>query len=895
VINRLPPALRGLFVGQHLPDDIRVWLVAPLYGRMASLMLGHIAGLCVNLAVFARTGAVWAELSLLAGMVAMLARLTVLGVARRRKRIGGDPALLALTPWYCAVGVFWAVASGIFCGLCACVNDESTRLFASTLALGTGGGLASRNAGTPRFALIQVYAFLMPLAAVEAVRGGDLVFVGLMTTLYTVALRSIVWQHYADLVSQFVAKRASAEREAELQTIFANAAAGVTEVTADLGRFTRVNRVYCRMAGRPEAELLGERTIFDVVHPAERADLRQGLRAMAELHTVFDGERRYLRPDGTVLWVRISAAGSKYNADGQASHIVAVVHDVTERKAAEAALRESEEMLRLSMQVGGIHNYQRDYVTRRIYAGPEARLMHGLPMDGDSVAEADWLATLMPEDRARVAATLGAAQAARELYYGVQYRIQLPGDGSMRHIETRARIDYDADGRPQRSVGIAIDITERQRAAAQIAHLAHHDPLTNLPNRALFHTRLDEALARAQQGEAFALCYLDLDHFKEVNDTLGHPAGDALLRAVTERLCAEVRPSDTVARLGGDEFAVIQTHAEQPAGAIALAQRLIERLAAPFDLAGHQVTIGTSVGIAIAPGDGADTEQLLKNADLALYHAKEEGRGTLRLFNHAMNEAMIARRTLERDLRAAVEVGGFELFYQPLVEIETGGISGFEALIRWRHAERGLIRPDDFIPLAESNGLIVPIGAWVLREACAQAAAWPAHLHIAVNISVVAFASGDLVDTVARALAQSALAPHRLELEITETVMLQDTEPTLAILHRLKALGVRIVVDDFGAGFSSLRYMQKFPFDKVKIDRSFIAELGQERKSATIVRAVIDLCAALNMDTVAEGVETAEQLAALAAQGCKQAQGYYFSVPRPAHEIDALIALAQAA
>jgi diguanylate cyclase (GGDEF)-like protein len=429
------------------------------------------------------------------------------------------------------------------------------------------------------------------------------------------------------------------------------------------------------------------------------------------------------------------------------------------------------------------------------------------------------------------------------------------------------------------------DTTERRQVEAKITHMAHHDALTELPNRVLFHDRLRDAFARSRRDEPCAVLCLDLDHFKDVNDTLGHPVGDALLQAVTQRLRAEVRETDTVARLGGDEFAIVQSSIDQPLDATSLAARLIEAFRAPFEVAGHQVTIGTSVGIAVIPDDSEDADQIMRNADMALYRAKADGRGRYRFFEPGMDAIMQARRTLEIDLRKALVAGELQLFYQPLMNIKTGSIVGFEALARWFHPERGLLQPTDFIPFAEEIGLIVPLGNWALRQACMDAATWPGDIKVAVNVSVVQFGSGTLVEEVAAALHESGLQPARLELEIVESVMLNDTDATLVILYQLRDLGVGIAMDDFGTGYSSLSYLRRFPFSKVKIDRSFIADLGRDGGSDAIVTAVTELCETLGMLTLAEGVETEEQLHLLRAGLCGEAQGYLFSTPKPAAEV----------
>jgi diguanylate cyclase (GGDEF)-like protein len=428
----------------------------------------------------------------------------------------------------------------------------------------------------------------------------------------------------------------------------------------------------------------------------------------------------------------------------------------------------------------------------------------------------------------------------------------------------------------------------RAEADAQLGYMAQHDALTELPNRLLFRTRLQEELIRSRRGASFALLCLDLDGFKDVNDSFGHPVGDMLLRAVTVRLRQETRETDTVARLGGDEFAIIQAGAEQPAAAIALAERLVARLAEPFDLDIHQAAIGVSIGIAMLPDDGDGADTALKNADLALYRAKADGRGTFRLFEPTMDAAMQSRSALVRDLRHGLETGQFELFYQPIMDKHAARIQSFEALIRWRHPERGLLLPVEFIAVAEEIGLIRPLGAWVLAKACADAMQWPERIGVAVNLSSVQFINGNLVQDVRQALWASGLPPHRLELEVTETVLVQNSEATLALLNELKALGVSVALDDFGAGCSSLGYLRKFPFDRVKIDKSFVHDLRLSGDATAIVRSVTRLCQALGMATTAEGVETAQQFDGVQANGCTHVQGYLFSRPVPAAEIPSL-------
>ncbi len=457
------------------------------------------------------------------------------------------------------------------------------------------------------------------------------------------------------------------------------------------------------------------------------------------------------------------------------------------------------------------------------------------------------------------------------------------------------------------------EVTARQTAEASAIEAAMHDPLTGLPNRELFHRRLVTALLDAApngngdgaqnnirndagnetgQDEAGpAALLIDLDRFKAVNDTLGHPIGDALLRLVAKRLRSVLRPCDVVARLGGDEFALLVPPIPEPVNLAQLAKRIVDVLGRPYLIDGHLVNIGASIGVALAPRDGREHGQLLRSADLALYHAKESGRSTWSFFEPHMDARALARRSLEIDLRKALALREFELHYQPQVDLETNAIVGFEALLRWRHPERGLVSPAEFIPLAEEIGLIVPLGEWVLREACHQAARWPDGMSVAVNVSPHQFAdTARLVSLVASSLASSGLPGRRLEIEITESVLLRHEQAVLAALHRLRAMDVRVAMDDFGTGYSSLSQLHSFPFDKIKIDRSFVKDRDDAAGQAAIIRAITALGVSLGMSTIAEGVETSDQLARIRAEGCMAVQGYLFSQPVPVDQIDRLIA-----
>ncbi|WP_407146893.1 putative bifunctional diguanylate cyclase/phosphodiesterase [Bradyrhizobium sp. ORS 86] len=433
------------------------------------------------------------------------------------------------------------------------------------------------------------------------------------------------------------------------------------------------------------------------------------------------------------------------------------------------------------------------------------------------------------------------------------------------------------------------DITERTRADEKIAHMAHYDALTDLPNRVLFRERLEQALKAIRPGEQLAVMYIDIDEFKSVNDAFGHDIGDELLKAIADRLSSCLKDTDVVARLGGDEFAVIQTAIRNHTETMQLLAAIYQTIREPIDCVGHLITTDASVGIAVAPADGLELDQLLRNADLALHGAKSDGRRTYRFFEAGMDARAKARRSLELELRRAIADGSFELHYQPLLHLEAGQVRCCEALLRWRHPERGTISPADFIPVAEETGLINDIGHWVLNSACREAVNWPDHVHVAVNVSPIQFKSQTLALNVAAALAASGLPASRLELEITEAVLIRDDDAALDILHQLRGLGVRIALDDFGTGYSSLSYLQRFPFDKIKIDRAFIKDLAGAGASSTIVQAVVNIAAASDMTTTAEGVETEQQRNMLRILGCTEMQGYLFSRPVPAVEIRKLL------
>jgi diguanylate cyclase (GGDEF)-like protein/PAS domain S-box-containing protein len=681
---------------------------------------------------------------------------------------------------------------------------------------------------------------------------------------------------------------ATAILESDTRGLFDDAAIGITEIDVVEDRFIRVNRFFCDMVAIAAEKLLGDFDFISVIHPDDRAVQAEQWKTLQRQGQGFNTERRYVRPDGSILWGQLSVSVTLSDRNGRALRAIMFVQDVTQRKMAEAALRQSQDLLTLALTVGGVSTFRRDYQAGLIHCDALTRAMNALPPGSAPIPAEVWLRTVHPDDRERLLADFAEAHRQRQTITAFDYRFIHPEKG-VRYAETRSKVEYDKDGTPLGSVGVIIDVTDRRRTETNLQHLAYHDPLTDLPNRSLFGLRLKERLERPSQHDLCAVLYLDLDNFKDVNDTLGHSVGDQLLREVTARLRSSCRPSDTVARLGGDEFAIIQYPILRRCDASVLAERIIAEIIKPYEVENHRVGIGTSIGIAVAPDDGVDPDRLLRSADMALYGAKAAGRGRFRFFEPAMDEKTRARHTLATDMRQALTDDAFEVFYQPIISFKTGAIDGFEALVRWQHPQRGRILPDAFIPLAEANGLIVPIGAFVLDRACRQALSWPGEMSVAVNISASEFSNPDLIGTVANALRESGLNPARLELEITESTILQDDQVTLQTLHGLKAIGVRVSIDDFGTGFSSLSYLQRFPFDKVKIDRSFIAYLDETPSNHAIVRAIIDLCADLGMKTTAEGIETQNQMRILSRMNCTEGQGYFVSRPRPASEISRFI------
>lgn len=549
------------------------------------------------------------------------------------------------------------------------------------------------------------------------------------------------------------------------------------------------------------------------------------------------------------------------------------------------ALRESEEHHRQTVELSPQMPWTADASGMVTEMGP--RWLSTTGLSRDQALGSGWSQAVHPYDLPDLEQRWAQAlQSGKPI--DTEYRLRTK-DGAYRWFRVYAAPRRSPSGAILRWYGTVEDIHERKLSQARVEYMAYHDSLTGLPSRVRFHERLEQEIARAVRGASFVLLCLDLDNFKAINDTCGHHSGDALLRHVAGRLNACVRETDLVARVGGDEFLIIVTDLKEPAEAALLAERIRATLALPIQLDGHSVAVGVSIGIAICPRDGAHPDKLLQSADLALYRAKAEGRQTYRFYEPEMDEKVRRRHALKVDLRAALERDELDLAYQPLVGLHSGRVEAFEALLRWNHPERGAVSPEEFIPAAELTGLILPIGRWALERACCEARSWPSNVRIAVNLSSVQFGQRDLPQAVHAALTASGLSPDRLELEITESVPLLDDEANLSVLHRLKQMGIRIALDDFGTGYASLGYLQRFPFSKIKIDRSFVTRVTEAQDARTIVQTILSMSRALGIAVTAEGVETHGQLEFLRAHGCDQVQGYLFSRPVMAADVPTMI------
>jgi diguanylate cyclase (GGDEF)-like protein/PAS domain S-box-containing protein len=619
------------------------------------------------------------------------------------------------------------------------------------------------------------------------------------------------------------------------------------------------------------------------------------IRPQKERKRMFDAIRRRTDVERAERWTHLKADGQTFEVltygreicfDGKAA-ILAIVQDRTEVNAAHRQVTDTRSLLDSIVDNLPVGVFVKDMGEdgRYILFNEACAAATGRPAK-DVIGKNDQAVF----DEEQTEAFRQQDERAFETASTIHFEETIRGmDGVTRILRTAKRALPAPKGEaPRYLLGISQDVTEERGVEAKLAHLAMHDSLTGLPNRAFFSESIVRQVAAATPETPIALLYIDIDHFKHINDSKGHAAGDTLLCQVAQRLLRLAEKSDLVARLGGDEFALVLKMTD--AGrAQRFADLLLLSLAAPFDLDGVREHVTCSIGIAMAPEHADDADVLMRDADLALYAAKGSGRSTYRFYQTEMRLEAERRHQLTVELREALQNGEFELYYQPIIRLDNDGLSGFEALIRWRHPERGLIAPMEFIPVAEETGMIVPIGEWVLREACRTAARWPSHLKIAVNLSVYQFRHTSLLATVVSVLDETGLRPERLEIEITESVLLSEVEQSLSLLRALKELGIRIAIDDFGTGYSSLSYLRSFAFDKIKLDRSFVAGIETDPGNLAIVRAVVGIASGFNAMTLAEGIETEEQLGKLRAEGYSEVQGFLLGRPMPQQDAEALI------
>jgi diguanylate cyclase (GGDEF)-like protein/PAS domain S-box-containing protein len=683
-----------------------------------------------------------------------------------------------------------------------------------------------------------------------------------------------------DITDRKLAENALRESEKRYRLLVERMREGLAQADND-GLLQFVNDRFCEMVGYSREELIGHPGARLLAYPEDVALMEE--KARLRLRQVADQcEVRMRRKDGTVIWVEIGGA-PVVDSESNVAGSIGVYKDVTERRLAEEALRDSEARYRLMAE------NSTDMISRTsnrgiiLYASDASRRLLGY--EPSELVGHSFYDFIFPPDREEVHHLTALIHESGPTTFA--YRVEKK-DGSLVWFETTSRIIRDVvSGEIREVVGVSRDITERKTVEEHIEYQAYHDALTGLPNRRLFRDRLTVALAHARRlKHPLAVMFLDLDRFKVVNDTLGHSVGDEFLKVVATRLQAALREEDSVARMGGDEFTVLLADLKTSNDAAKIAQKVLETVAQPLPIEGTELFLTTSIGIALFPSDGDTAEALLANADHAMYRAKDAGRNSYQMFTPAMNSRALERLSLESDLRHALGRNELELYYQPQINIATGRITGVEALLRWNRPGFGLVGPKEFIPVAEETRLIVPIGEWVLHEACRQAKAWEqgrqSSFRMAINLSPRQFQHSDLPQLIGAALALSGLAPASLELEITESLAMQNTTRTIATLHRLREMGVQIAIDDFGTGHSSLNYLRSFPIDSVKIDQEFVQEIEASAADRAIVSAVIGMARGLRLRVTAEGVETERQLNFLREQGCEEVQGFLFGEPVPA-------------
>ena len=675
--------------------------------------------------------------------------------------------------------------------------------------------------------------------------------------------------------------------ESRFKALVRNASDIIVVVDA-AGSARYVSPAFERILGISPAQL-GTKMAIQLLHPEDLSRLKVEAAGMAA--DEFEGwktEVRMQHADGAWLW--FEATVTNRLEDPHVLGIVANLHDISARKQAEEALRQAHERFLSAFENAPIGMAMTDLEGRIVSANPAMARIVGRSADDLSGMSVHSLTH--PDDREASEAEMRRLVADAVDGYRIEKRY-CHADGHDIWVSVSVSCVHDEDGKPSYLIGQVEDVTERRALRERLAYAAIHDPLTSLPNRVLFMDRLETSLSRANRhGRQVAVLFLDLDRFKLVNDGMGHAAGDRLLEIVAERLEQVMRPSDTVARFGGDEFVVLCDEIADEAVAVQMAERLTDTLRLPFALAEGEVFVSASLGVALSGGDRDSAASLLRDADTAMYMAKERGRARIEVFDPKSHGMVLDKIRIRNELHGALERGEFRVYYQPIVELRTGRVPGVEALLRWQHPERGLLHPGEFLAMAEENGLISPIGAWVLEQSCRQAVAWDAERRVAgsrgdpmsvsVNLSPRQLIEPNFVDDVASIVAATEIAPQSVWLEITEGALAADTETTLGVLRRLRALGLRLAIDDFGTGYASLGYLKSFPVELLKIDRSFVVGLGTGKEDATIVRSVIDLARSLGLECVAEGIERPQQLEELRALGCSYVQGFLLGVPLPA-------------
>lgn len=661
----------------------------------------------------------------------------------------------------------------------------------------------------------------------------------------------------------------------------------------DNGVYRLCNPAFERFFGAKEEDIVGK-TDYDFV-AAELADFfrMNDREAMAAGGPRTNEEWVDFATDGKRVLLETTKA-PVLDERGQVLGVLGIGRDITEVSAAQDALRQSEALLRQSQRVASVGHYVFEPASDSWTSSEELDSIFGIdehyPRDTEG-----WLKLVHPSQRAEMADYLKEQVLGGGNRFDREYRIVRTNDLAERWVHGLGELEFDASGKPVKMFGTIHDISERKAAESKIEYLAYHDQLTGLPNRLLARDRFEQAAAHAERsGFKVAMLFLDLDHFKTINDALGHAVGDAMLEEVASRLRLCVRDTDTVSRQGGDEFLIALTEVRDTDAVTIFSTKMLEQLALPFDIEGHTLSSSVSIGAVVYPDDGTDFDTLLKKADAAMYHAKESGRNACHFFDPKMNSEADELLAMRTSLGLALERGEFVVHYQPQISLAGGALVGAEALLRWNHPELGLVPPARFIPLAEDSGLIVPIGEWVLRAACRQAAAWQraglSDFTMAVNLSAVQFKRDNLEQTVMAALTDSGLEPPSLELELTESILIRDTENVLQTVRRLKLLGIKLSIDDFGTGYSSLAYLSRFAVDKVKIDQSFVRGLTSNPGDAAIVRAVIQMARSMGLRTIAEGVEEQRMYDYLRAHHCDEAQGYHIGRPMPAEEFAAYVA-----